>query len=87
MNNPTEKDIEKHFGYQAQYQKVKGEQGIIKNTCKECGQEFEVLFYEGETEEKAKKDYCLFCIFGIKRIKNKNLETSDEKKQKVSADE
>jgi|GEM_PF-2822349 len=41
--------------------------GIVENVCKQCGEKFKKAYYEGETEENGKGDYCIFCILGIPR--------------------
>ena len=40
--------------------------GYTKNVCKKCGEEFELPYFEDETPEVAKKDYCVACVFGFK---------------------
>ena len=44
--------------------------GYLKQTCKECGRVFSVAYYESETEEDAKRLYCLPCIMGYDSIKS-----------------
>jgi len=39
--------------------------GSVLNQCKQCGQTFAVVYYEDETEEAARRNYCLACILGI----------------------
>lgn len=38
--------------------------GYLIQTCEECGWAFRVAYYEGETEEDAKRLYCLRCLIG-----------------------
>lgn len=33
--------------------------GCVRQICKQCGREFTTFFYEGQTAENAKRDYCL----------------------------
>ena len=42
--------------------------GYVENICKQCGQKFEVAFYTDETEEAARKSYCLSCIMGLRQM-------------------
>jgi len=39
--------------------------GYVENRCRRCGKLFKVVYYEGEDESAAKKDYCLCCILGV----------------------
>ena len=39
--------------------------GFIENTCKKCGKKFRKAYFEDESPEKGKGDYCLPCIFGV----------------------